>query len=87
MGQSPRSGPTAAEIASELERQNALHEGWLKHPSTIFLIRNLEEVLNLKGNALCTYALTSPHVVNPYAPEFAVLTKVLNTIKNNLKYA
>ena len=41
------------EIEKEQERLSALHEGWLKHPITIQLINEIENITLVRKDSMC----------------------------------
>lgn len=86
------SGDTKEKDKSEVEEARlkeqlaSLHRGWLEHPVSLKIFGDLESVLIDKTKMMHVMSLMSPQDANPYGPEVAVLTKVLNCIKNNTPY-
>lgn len=87
IGLSDNKQSNTEEAAKEQERLNALHEGWLKHPVTVRLIRDLTSVNVQEHAKVYRYVNESPHQPNPFLPKAAVLAKLIDCITNNIPYA
>lgn len=68
------------------EQLESMHKGWLEHPNTLQLMNDLL-VANIEVHLRAyNFVHDHPDKANPFLPKAAVLSKLIDCIKNNTPY-